>query len=374
MITMRLGTLLLRDAIITLTQLEQSLRAQVLGGGRLGTNLVELGFIDLNMLGRYLARSLDLPLAIADRFEKADPHYLELLGAEMADRHSAIPLGIEHDDPGAIGVVMCNPRDQASIAALEEHLKLRVQPYVAAELRLFYYLERYYSIRRRTRFTRSSKAGNTGQEARPARERRSTQPFHGLTAPSTVRIAPRAKRESSLPAAVPTVPTVLSLEEAMSHIDEAEQRGQIADAMLRYSIGRFACAALFMLRDRNAIGWLAQAAGLGAHSLERLSLPLGGSSVFQTAHDSAKPYRGAPVTAGHPELRALWDLFALDYEPNDIHVVPIVIRGRVVNLLYAHSVPGHKASEADANGLLSLTEHSADAYRRIISATHADKE
>ena len=39
---MRLGTMLLRDAVITLTQLEQALRAQVLTGGRLGTNLVEL--------------------------------------------------------------------------------------------------------------------------------------------------------------------------------------------------------------------------------------------------------------------------------------------------------------------------------------------
>jgi hypothetical protein len=44
---MKLGTLLLRNAAIGLAQLEAALRNQVLYGGRLGTNLVELGFIDL---------------------------------------------------------------------------------------------------------------------------------------------------------------------------------------------------------------------------------------------------------------------------------------------------------------------------------------
>ena len=47
---MKLGTLLLRNAAIGLAQLEAALRNQVLYGGRLGTNLVELGFIDLEML------------------------------------------------------------------------------------------------------------------------------------------------------------------------------------------------------------------------------------------------------------------------------------------------------------------------------------
>ena len=37
---MKLGTLLLRNAAISLSQLESALRTQVLYGGRLGTNLV----------------------------------------------------------------------------------------------------------------------------------------------------------------------------------------------------------------------------------------------------------------------------------------------------------------------------------------------
>src|SRR5262249_41248993 len=60
---MKLGTLLLRNAAIGLTQLEAALRNQVLYGGRLGTNLVELGFIDLELLSSYLAELTGFPIA-----------------------------------------------------------------------------------------------------------------------------------------------------------------------------------------------------------------------------------------------------------------------------------------------------------------------
>ena len=177
MLDMRLGTLLLRDAIITLTQLEQSLRAQVLSGGLLGTNLVELGFIDLNTLGRYLARILDTPLAIADHLEKAEPKLLEAFGAQMADHHSALPLRFEDDEANTIAVVMRNPKNSEEIAAISKHMKLKVRAYVAPELRIFYYLERYYGIRRRTRFTRAPQAA--GKKPKSRRERRATQPCAG---------------------------------------------------------------------------------------------------------------------------------------------------------------------------------------------------
>jgi len=345
----------------------------VLSGGRLGTNLVELGFIDLNTLGRYLARSMDLPLAIADRLEKADANLVETLGAELADRHSAIPLGTEKNDPQAIGVVMGNPTDRRSIAAIEEKFGCRIQPYVAAELRLFYYLERYYGIRRRTRFTRSAKSEDSVRSPTSRRERRSTQPFRGLTTPAAVSIAPRKEREAheNRPAETPPAP-VLTLEEATVAIDAASDRNEIGEAVLRYTIGRFACSALFFVRDSNAIGWLAQAPGLGRASLERLNIPLGGTSVFQVAHDSGSPYRGPAVSPGHAYETQLWSLFAIDYEPRDVHIIPLRLGERIVNLLYAHSFLGHDASDEDAKGLALLAGRAEQAYRRIIAQTQVE--
>ncbi len=345
----------------------------MLSGGRLGTNLVELGFIDLNTLGRYLARSMDLPLAIADRLEKADVVLVEKLGAEVANRHSAIPLGKEKNDPQAIGVVMVEPTDRRSVAAIEEKLGSRIQPYVAAELRLFYYLERYYGIRRRTRFTRAPKADDAGRAPTSRRERRSTQPFRGIKTPDAVSIAPRKERKERVGLAAERPPaTVLMLDEATVLVDEAKGRDEIGDAVLRYTIGRFECSALFLVRNSNAIGWLAQAVGLGRASLERLNIPLGGASVFQFAHDSGKPYRGPAASPGHTHETELWNLFALDYEPRDLHVVPIHLEERVVNLLYAHALPGQVADDEDAKGLIQLAGRAEQAYRRILAETRVD--
>src|SRR6266404_5328903 len=68
----KLGTLLLRNAAIGLTQLEAALRNQVLYGGRLGTNLVELGFIDLELLSTYLSEMTGFPVATPTLLDDAN--------------------------------------------------------------------------------------------------------------------------------------------------------------------------------------------------------------------------------------------------------------------------------------------------------------
>ena len=368
MLVMRLGTLLLRDAIITLTQLEQSLRAQVLSGGLLGTNLVELGFIDLNTLGRYLARILDTPLAIADHLEKAEPKLIEALGAVMADRHSAVPLRFEDDDSNTVAVAMRDPNDASEIDAISKHLNRKIRAYVAPELRIFYYLERYYGIRRRTRFTRAPDGESKAPSSR--RERRATQPFRGLNQPAVVSITPKKDRESPAPAApAPAADTLCTFKDASISIDASTHRDDIAKSILRFSVGRFECAAAFTIRSGFAIGWLAQARGLGRDALQRLNLPLAAASVFQTAHDSKKPYRGPALTPGHPLEKELWSIMALDYKPTDIQVVPVCISEDVVNLFYAHSGAGMQAKDSHVSELVQLAELAAKVYERMVTTS-----
>src|SRR5438270_10165992 len=104
---MKLGTLLLRNAAIGLTQLEGALRNQVLYGGRLGTNLVELGFLDLELLSTYLAELTAFPVATPTLLDDAERSLLDKLGAEDAHRLRAVPLG--HLDTGAAAVAMVDP-------------------------------------------------------------------------------------------------------------------------------------------------------------------------------------------------------------------------------------------------------------------------
>ena len=69
---MRLGELLVQAGLLSRQQIEQALRGQVMWGGRLGTNLVELQLLDLDTLSRVLARQHALPAAFAVHFEAAD--------------------------------------------------------------------------------------------------------------------------------------------------------------------------------------------------------------------------------------------------------------------------------------------------------------
>src|ERR1044071_9613606 len=118
----RLGEHLVAAGLLTAEQVEQALRAQVMWGGRLGTNLVELHFLELAPLSKALGRQHHLPAVLARHFEKADP------GPE---RHVVI---------AAIAPLL--PR-QLAIIADELAVDIRkLVPAIAPELRIRYQLER----------------------------------------------------------------------------------------------------------------------------------------------------------------------------------------------------------------------------------------
>ncbi len=117
---MKLGTLLLRNATIGLAQLEAALRNQVLYGGRLGTNLVELGFLDLEQLSTYLAELTGLPVATPTLLDDADRTLLDTLGADEAHRLRAVPLGMLETGDAAVAIV--DPGDEHAMKALAQRL------------------------------------------------------------------------------------------------------------------------------------------------------------------------------------------------------------------------------------------------------------
>ena len=152
----RLGELLVSARLLSPEQVEQALRAQVMWGGRLGTNLVELGFIDLDSLTRALGRQHELPAALARHFDKADPALQARLDPEQADKWRIVPL--LRVAGGKIAIATMDPisaERRAEIAAA-----LAVEPgelvvSIAAEQRVRYQLERVYGIARSARFLRA---------------------------------------------------------------------------------------------------------------------------------------------------------------------------------------------------------------------------
>jgi len=368
---MKLGTMLLRDAVISLGQLEDALRAQVIYGGRLGTNLIELGHIDVDTLGVYLSRSLKLPIASKERFEQVERRILREFGVELADLYTAFPLGWERNLPGTLGVAMADPKDQNAVEQLTKQCGHPIAPYVTPELRLFYYLEFHYQIVRQARFVRTG--GDPERAKFATSDRRRAQPAGGMITPEAVTFAPKKPSWIRRAASVANDPEV-TYREVMSMLEEATSRDQIADAIVEYAIGRFGLTAVLLIRDGNANGWRSYSAtGVASQKdLDRMSLPLGGASVLQAAYDSQKPFRGQSPSAGRPIERELWKALKLDEEPDDLLVVPILVDDKVVNLVYVHGLDGAPVAEHQQSQLIELASCATAAYERLLTVAADD--
>ncbi len=153
----RLGELLVLAGLLTAEQVEQALRAQVLWGGRLGTNLVELHHLELDPLAKALGRQHRMPAALARHFNHADRELQRRLSPELADRYACVPLLCTRPDDHVV-VASLAPIPPRHLAIIADELAVdvgRMVPAIAAELRIRYQLERVYGIRRTARFLRA---------------------------------------------------------------------------------------------------------------------------------------------------------------------------------------------------------------------------
>lgn len=367
---MKLGTLLLRNAAIGLSQLEGALRNQVLYGGRLGTNLVELGFLDLELLSNYLAELSGMPVATPTLLDGADPALLERLGSDDAHRLRAIPLGKLDEDGGAIAVAMVEPGDRAALLQLTDRLGGTIKPYVVPELRALYYLEKLFGLPRRARFIRSGRADAPERaEVRSTSERRREQPAQGMVMPPSFTLEPRRRRQSSQIPVRAEVSHAITYGAACERIDTATHREQIAEALVEYAKGRVDVLLLFIVRDGNALGWRGYVAPpLISHlPIDEISLPLGGASSLQSAHDTGETFLGPPPSAAKPVESQLWSILGVTVEPVECLVVPVMVKHRAVNLIYIHQI-GTTPTPQLITELSDLAARVQASYMRLIKA------
>jgi hypothetical protein len=362
---MKLGTLLLRNAAIGLSQLEGALRNQVLYGGRLGTNLVELGFIDLEMLSSYLAELSGYPMATPTLLDEADPELLDRIGSDEAHRERAIPLAYLGEAKDTVAVAMVDPTDAEAIGRLKVRLDAKVTPYVVPELRALYYLERLFGTPRRARFIRSARPGTENEP--PRDDRRRQQPAQGMVMPPSFTLEPRRRRNSQQLTSGAQIPHALSYGAACEAIDTATHRETIAETLVEYAKGRCDALVVFLIRDGNALGWRGYVAppAVCITPIEELSLPLGGASSLQSAHDASEAFVGPSPSSAKPVEVKLWAALGTTPEPVDVVVIPILVKQRAVNLIYAHTLGG-PPPQFLITELLDLAVRAQASYLRLI--------
>ena len=136
----QIGELLLEENYITAEQLESALKYQRQNGGRLGSILVHLGYVDAADVALILSRKHSVPSIDLESFE-IDASIIKLIPVEFARKYMAVPLSLV----GKTLTIAC--ADPANVFALDD-IKFRtgfnVETVVATEGSILEALEKYY--------------------------------------------------------------------------------------------------------------------------------------------------------------------------------------------------------------------------------------
>ncbi|MBI3184134.1 MAG: general secretion pathway protein GspE [Myxococcales bacterium] len=136
---MRLGEMLLAEGLLSREGLEEALESQVVHGGRLGTNLMELGLVKEKDLALVLGKQHKVAFASGEM--KADPRAVELIEPQFGDDKDVLPMRV---DATRVTLATINPRDIATLDAIAFRVGKRVVPVVIPEFRMNQLLRRHY--------------------------------------------------------------------------------------------------------------------------------------------------------------------------------------------------------------------------------------
>ncbi len=136
----KLGELLVKENLISPQQLQEALTYQKQQGGKLGYNLVKLGFVKDEEITQLLSRQYGVPSINLARFE-IDPSVIKLVPAETAQKYQIIPLS----RAGAnLTIAMVDPTNVFAMDDIKFMTGYNVEPVVASETAIMDSIEKYY--------------------------------------------------------------------------------------------------------------------------------------------------------------------------------------------------------------------------------------
>jgi len=306
--------------VITERQLQEAIQHQVLYGGRLGTSLHELGFITEERLTEALARAHGVPAA---DLRVIQPEALALISKKVAQRFKVLPCRVKGK---TLFLGMVNPGDHAAVAHVGYSMGYIVRPLVVPEFRMVQLLRDHYGIDERWRFMDT----------------------RGVPAPA----APEVKDPAVAAAA----------------LDAATTRDELVSAVVALARCYFRRVVFFIVREPWVLGWDGAGEGMDRARAAALRLPLDLPSVFQGVTRNRTLFVGRP---GPEETNRVF-LEAIGKKPGTTAaVLPVAVRGRVVNLIWGDSGTTG-AARGDLGQLLAHLQKIPRAYLRIIRARIAE--
>ena len=142
----RLGDILVKSGACSETAVRDALRNQIIFGGRLGTNLLELQAVSEEALAKGLGKQHGLPCVFGP--QRLDPAAVALLTPEVAERYDAIPYLLQGK---RLALLVVDPRNLAMLDEVAFVTGKQVHPIVAPEARVWALVREHYAIDRHLR-------------------------------------------------------------------------------------------------------------------------------------------------------------------------------------------------------------------------------
>ena len=394
------GKFLARKGVLSQKELEDATQYLVVVGGRLGTNLVDLGYLGIEELDRYLAEHLGVEGPPAAWLAQPSPEALQSLPQLLAQRHMILPLAVEGK---TLHLAMADPHHPTAMDEVSFATGLQIRPYVLSDAHLAFLRERHLGIPREGRFAylipdwakgRSRKKAETPsvgpaaseevEEAARERVASGLQPLEAkeeLTDAETftslhsdwethpfeltqVHEPPSSQGDPGPEAAPATEDRPLEPEEVAAvenQLARAPDRDVIIDCALRLARSYATAAALFVVR-RDVIRGCGAIGPEVPRRTDGLFVPIASASVLAATVAEGEPFRGALPRSGIDE-----QLFGAigRCDVRDAAIFPVRIRDRVLNLLYVDNGP-HPLAESSIAALGAVCDGIARAYARLI--------
>lgn len=280
----KLGEAMVKSSLITKDQLRQALERQVIFGGRIGTNILELGIITEGEMLSFLSLFLKAPPVKPSDLNDIDAEVIACISRELADKYKVIPFKIERN---RLHVAMLDPREIASIDEIRFLTGNDIIPYVITDLRMYYCLEKYYGIKRDLRY-----------------------------------ISVFGKEESAEKKPDDVKEQVLKVKEQFAGVRDREE---VIGILLSETKSLASRAAVFLVKGNVISGWKSRNI-----PIDRFEVPVDSLSVFSEVLSRKSYYRGPLLKMpGNEPL-----IERLNGAPQDCCMIPIQIRDKIVGMLY----------------------------------------
>ena len=304
---LRMGEALVKEGLITSQQLAKALERQVIYGGRLGTNFIELGYLTEESLVKFLGKVFGLPYADPKAFEGIKREIVDTITPDMAERYLVIPIDRE---PKRLHLAMVNPTDLRVIDEIRFITGFEIVPYISSELRLLYALERYFNIQRPVRFISIiSDARDSILEVAALRE--------------DARASGAARAQLTAEAK--------PLDALSQRLVDAKDREEVASLILDFASANLRRAALFVVKSNSIVGWKGTGNQLSDEIVAQIELPLHQQSIFRKVIDGKEFYQGVLLPV--PQNLHLLEMMGKEV-PQEAIAFPLTIKGKVVCILY----------------------------------------